>query len=199
MKVLGKRIPLPEWGRQYGLHPQVTWRMYRDGRLPPHLVVEKMGNRLYVQVPESEVKCLRIVAYARVSSKEQAPDLVRQADAIQCFALAQGFVIDELVMEIAPDLQSNRRKLLRLLADETVGLLVVEHRHRLTSFGFEMIEACFHARGGRILTAEKEEGRGNILHDLTEIIANYCARLYGVQSAQKRAISAVRAAREDIE
>ncbi len=199
MKVLGKRIPLPEWGRQYGMHPQVTWRMYRDGRLPSHLVIEKLGNRLYVQVPESEVKISRTVAYARVSTEEHAPDLVRQVDLLQDFALSQGFVIDELVMEIAPDLQSHRKKLWRLLADETVTFLVVENQPRLTSLGFEMIEACFHARGGKILTAEKMECRGNILLDLTEIITAYCALLYGVKSAQQRAEKAVRAACEDIE
>ncbi len=199
MKVLGKRIPLPEWGRQYGLHPQVTWRMYRDGRLPSHLVVEKMGNRLYVQVPESEAKRARTAAYARVSSKVQAPDLVRQADVIQRFAVSQGIVIDELVLEITPDLQGNRRKLLRLLADETVDLLLVEHQHRLSSFGFEMIEACFHARGGRVLTVEKEGENDNILRDLTEILEIYCARLYGIQSAHERATRAVRAASENIE
>lgn len=64
MKIVGKRMPLPEWGRQYGLHPQVTWRMYRDGRLPSYLVVEKMGNRLYVQIPEAETRSFRTVAYA---------------------------------------------------------------------------------------------------------------------------------------
>ena len=35
--VIGKRIRLTDWGRQYGLDPQSTWRMLNEGRLPPQL------------------------------------------------------------------------------------------------------------------------------------------------------------------
>ncbi len=199
MKILGRRIPLPEWGRQYGLHPQVTWRMYRDGRLPSYLVIEKLGNRLYVQVPEAETKCSRTVAYARVDSEVRAPDLVRQADLLQQFAVTKDLVIDELVMEIAPDLIGHRTKLLRLLADETVSILIVEHQDRITSFGFDMVEACFHARGGKIETARKKTIQNDILYDMNEMLVAYCARLYGVPSALWRAKKAIKAACEDLE
>ena len=36
---IGKRIRLTDWGRQYGLDPQSTWRMLNEGRLPAHLQV----------------------------------------------------------------------------------------------------------------------------------------------------------------
>ncbi len=199
MRIIGKRIPLPEWGRQYGLHPQATWRMYRDGRLPSHLTIEKLGNRLYVQVPEAEAKISRTVAYARVASEVHAPDLVQQADLLQQFALAKGLIIDELVMEIAPDLQGYRTKLLHLLADETVSTLVVEHPDRLTAFGFEMLEACFHARGGKIIATKKQATRHDILQDMTAALVAFCTRIYGIKSALRRAKKAIKAADTDLE
>ena len=49
---ISKRIRLTDWGRQYGLDPQSTWRMLNEDRLPPGLQVERTGRIWYVIVPE---------------------------------------------------------------------------------------------------------------------------------------------------
>ena len=68
--VIGKRIRLTDWGRQYGLDPQSTWRMLNEGRLPAHLEVERIGRLWYVILPDEE-PALLTVGYARVSRHEQ--------------------------------------------------------------------------------------------------------------------------------
>jgi hypothetical protein len=46
------------------------------------------------------------------------------------------------VSEVGSGLNGHRPKLTKLLADMTVGAIVVEHRERLMRFGFEYVEAA---------------------------------------------------------
>ncbi|CAM3556768.1 hypothetical protein TR75_00335 [Hydrogenibacillus schlegelii] len=48
-----------------------------------------------------------------------------------------------------------RRELIKLLSDPNVTTIVVEHRDRLTRFGFEYIEASLRAQGRRIPVVEE--------------------------------------------
>ena len=48
----------------------------------------------------------------------------------------------ETVSEVGSGLNGRRPKLTKLLADMTVGAIVVEHRERLMRFGFEYGEAA---------------------------------------------------------
>ena len=77
--VIGRRIRLTDWGRQYGLDPQSTWRMLNEDRLPADLQVERIGRLWYVILPDEE-PALLTVGYARVSSHEQKPQLEPQAN-----------------------------------------------------------------------------------------------------------------------
>ena len=77
--VIGRRIRLTDWGRQYGLDPQSTWRMLNEDRLSADLQVERIGRLWYVILPDEE-PALLTVGYARVSSHEQKPQLEPQAN-----------------------------------------------------------------------------------------------------------------------
>jgi len=46
------------------------------------------------------------------------------------------------VAEVGSELNGSRSKLKRLLADDSVGTIVVEHRERLARFGVEYVEAA---------------------------------------------------------
>jgi putative resolvase len=51
------------------------------------------------------------------------------------------------VTEIASGLNDSRPKLLKLLTDLSIPVLVVEHRDRLTRFGFTSIEQLMQTQG----------------------------------------------------
>ena len=119
--VIGKRIRLTDWGRQYGLDPQSTWRMLNEGRLPAHLQVERIGRLWYVILPDEE-PALLTVGYARVSSHEQKPQLEPQANRLWAHAGQNGIKLDRVVSEVASGLNDRRPELRRLLADPKVGL-----------------------------------------------------------------------------
>ena len=169
--------------------------MHHAGKLPPELQIEQLPNgRYYVVVPpEQDGRC---VVYARVSSPDQKDDLDRQVGRVVEWATQQGCRPDEVVKEIGSGLNGNRRRLRRLVADHTVGTIVVEHRERLSRFGFEYVEAVLAGRGARILVMEEGELEDDLVRDATEVMTSLCARLYGRRSARRRAERALAAARE---
>ena len=63
-------------------------------------------------------------------SADQKEDLDRQVGRVVEWATQQGYRPDEVVKEIGSGLNGNRRRLRRLVADHTVGTVVVEHRER---------------------------------------------------------------------
>ena len=113
LMIIGKRIRLTDWGRQYGLDPQSTWRMLNEDRLPPGLQVERVGRIWYVIVPD-EAPALLTVGYARVSSHEQKPQLEPQANRLWAYAGQNGIALDRVVSEVASGLNDRRPKLRRL-------------------------------------------------------------------------------------
>ena len=76
---------------------------------------------------------------------------------------------------------------------------MVEHRDRLTRFGFEMVEAAVRGAGGQIVVmedGEMEDGEieDDLVRDVTEVLTSFCARLYDKRSAARRAEKALKAA-----
>ena len=195
MDVVSRRISLTAWGRLYGFDKATTSRMHHAGKLPPELQVEWLPNgRYYVVVPsENDGRC---VVYARVSSADLKEDLDRQVGRVVEWATQQGYRPDEVVKETGSGLNGDRRRLRRLVADRTVGTIVVEHRERLSRFGFEYLEAALAGRGARILVMEERELEDDLVRDVTEVMTSLCARLYGRRSARRRAERALTAAEE---
>ena len=152
------------------------------------------NGRYYVVVPpENDGRC---VIYARVSSGDQKEELDRQVGRVVEWATQQGCRPDEVVKEIGSGLNGNRRGLRRIVGDPTVGMIVVEHRERLSRFGFEYVEAALAGRGARILVMDDGELEDDLVRDVTEVMTSLCARLYGRRSARRRAERAMAAAQE---
>ena len=195
MDVVSKRISLTAWGRLYGFDKATTARLHKQGRLPPELQVETLptGRHFVIVRGDNDGRC---VVYARVSSAGQKDDLDRQVGRVVEWATRQGCRPDEVVKEIGSGLNGNRRRLRRLVADHTVGTIVVEHRERLSRFGFEYVEAALAGRGARILGMDEGELEDDLVRDVTEVMTSLCARLYGRRSARRRAERALAAAQE---
>ena len=194
----------PLWFRPgHGFDQATTSRLHHAGKLPPELQIEQLPNgRYYVVVPpENDGRC---VVYARVSSGDQKEDLERQVGRVVEWATQQGYQPHEVVKEVGSGLNGNRRRLRRLVADHTVGTIVVEHRERLSRFGFEYVEAALAGRGARILVMDEGELEDDLVRDvtlvmtevMTEVMTSLCARLYGRRSARRRAERALAAARQ---
>lgn len=136
--------------------------------------------------------------YARVSSSDQREDLERQAGRLAAWATGQGLGVSVTVAEVGSGLNGSRGKLERLLADQSVETIVVEHRERFARFGVEYVEAALAAQGRRLLVVEEREVDDDLVREITEVLTSMCARLYGRRSAKRRAERALSAAGEAV-
>lgn len=84
-------------------------------------------------------------------------------------------------------MNDSRPKLLALLADQSLSLIVVEHKDRLTRFGFRHFETLLKGQGREIEVVNvAENGTEDLLADLVSIIYSFCARLYGQRRAKRK-------------
>jgi putative resolvase len=182
-------VNLKGWALRQGVHPLTAYRWYREGSLP--VPAQRVGRLILVDQPASGCDAGRVVAYCRVSSADQKDDLERQAGRVVAGAAGQGLAVGQVVSEIGSGMNGRRRKLAKLLSDPAATVIVVEHRDRLTRFGFEHLQASLAACGRRIVVLDDAETADDLVRDVTEVLTSLCARLYGRRSASRRAAKAV--------
>ncbi len=180
---------LSEWAKREGVSYITAWRWWNDGKLP--VPARKVGKLILVDVPEPDQG--RTVVYARVSSADQEPDLDGQVARVVAWCGGQNLPVHRTVTEIGPALNGRREKFLRLLGDQAVTTIVVEHRDRFGRFGAEYVEAALAASGRRLLVADPAEVDDDLVRDVTEILTSLSARLYGRRAAPDRAARALAA------
>lgn len=188
-------MKLSEWAKRNGVHYQTAWKWWKQGTLPVPARQLATGTILIDEPPREQA--LGVGLYARVSSADQREDLDRQVGRLAAWATSQGMEITKTVAEVGSGLNGSRAKLKRLLADPSVGTVVVEHRERLARFGCEYVEAALGAQGRRLVVVEEREVDDDLVRDMTEVLTSLCARLYGRRSAKRRAARALVAARSD--
>ena len=91
-----------------------------------------------------------------------------------------------MVKEVGSGINESRPKLLALLEDPSIGLIVVEHKDRLTRFGFRYLDTLLKTQGRTIeVVNQAENATEDLLTDLTAIVYSFCARLYGQRRAKR--------------
>jgi len=185
-------MKLSVWAKENGLTYRTAWRMWRDGRLP--VPAEQLATGT-VLVHPPQVQAVEAVAlYARVSSGDQKADLERQLGRLAEYASREKLTVTRSVSEIGSGLNGHRTKIMRLLADPTVRMIVVEHRDRLARFGSEYIESALSASGRKLVVVDPSEMKDDLVQDMIAVLTSFCARLYGRRAAKNRAAKAVAAA-----
>ena len=93
----------------------------------------------------------------------------------------------QIVKEIGSGVNDARPKLMKLLTDNTVTLSVVEHKDRLTRFGFNYIEQLLKLQDRQIeVINQVEAGKEDLVHDFVSIVTSFCARLYGQRRSKRK-------------
>jgi predicted site-specific integrase-resolvase len=127
-----------------------------------------------------------VAVYARVSSSENRSNLDSQAQRLVAYCTLRGYQVSKVVKEIGSGVNDNRPKFLALLADPSIGRIVLEHQERETRFGFRYIETLLNTSGREIeVVNQAEHSTEDLLADLTSIIYSLCARLYGQRRAKR--------------
>ena len=138
---------------------------------------------------EKENEVGETVIYARVSSPERRKtDLEYQAKRMSDFCISNGWKIDRIVKEVGSGLNDSRPKLMELFEGKrNIQRIVVEHKDRLTKFGFNYLSALAKVRGIEIIVADKTENqKDDLMLDFVSVITSFCARMYGQKRGKKK-------------
>ena len=128
-----------------------------------------------------------VAIYARVSSAENKGNLDSQAERLSAYCTARGYQVAKVVKEVGSGINDARPKLLALLADQSISLIVVEHKDRLNRFGFRYLDTLLQNQRRAIeVVNQAENGTEDLLADLTAIVYSFCARLYGQRRAKRK-------------
>jgi putative resolvase len=173
---------LSAYAKQVGVTYKTAWQWWKDGRLDAYQL--PTGT---VVVREPHHAPSGVALYARVSSSDQKDDAVRQLQRLRDYAAARGYPVVAEVTEIASGLNDERPKLTKLLTDPRVGVMVVEHRDRLTRFGYHYIATLLEQQGRRVEAIYPSDTGDGLVDDFVAVITSMAARIYGRRNSKRRA------------
>jgi predicted site-specific integrase-resolvase len=177
---------LRSYAQWAGIRYETAWRWWKSGKIKGHQLAS--GTIIVTEeLNEQSEREQIVVVYARVSANENRPNLDSQAERLSAYCAAKGWKIYKVVKEVGSGVNDSRKKLLALLADPTVTVIVVEHKDRLTRFGFRYIETLLKVQGRRIEVVNATENPiEDLVADLISIIYSFSARLYGQRRAKRK-------------
>jgi len=144
-------------------------------------------------VPEKNIdkKKEHNVIYARVSSSQNKSNLDAQVKRISDFCSASGIAVHEIVKECASGLNDNRPKLTKILSERVASSIIVEHKDRLTRFGFRYIEILY-PECKIIVINRADEDKDDLMSDFISLVTSFCARIYGLRRSKRKTEEIIR-------
>lgn len=182
-----KYIKLSEYAKNKSIAYGTGLRHFHLGKIKGYQ--DKETKTIYVEDEiENEKKEEGIVIlYSRVSSGENRKNAESQLERLRLYATAKGYKIKKEVIEIGSGLNDKRPKLEQILKLEDYSVLLVEHKDRLTRFGFNYIETLLKTKGIKIeIINEAVEEKADLIEDLVSIITSFCARIYGQRRTKRK-------------
>ena len=178
-------MKLSTYAKQHGISYKTAWRWYKAGMLDAYKT--ETGTVLVRDPKQEQALTGRIALYARVSSAGQKEDLDRQLVRLKDYAAARGYQVSKEVTEVASGLNDMRPKLEKLLADTSIGTIIVENRDRLTRFGSHYIETLLEAQGRHVEMIFQSDTGDELVDDFVSVITSLSARIYGRPQRKRRA------------
>jgi len=133
-----------------------------------------------------KTKDLQVATYARVSSTQNKDNLDKQQSRLIDYANAKGYKTKFNIKEIGSGLNDSRPLLLKLLNDKDIDIILVEHKDRLTRFGFKYIETLMEIQGRKIEVINKlDDDKDDLIQDFISVITSFCARIYGQRRSKR--------------
>lgn len=181
-----KYIKLSEYARSKSIVYATALRHWHLGKIKGYQ--DKDTGTIYVeQENNSGPEENTVVLYSRVSSSENKSNAESQLERLRLYAMAKGYRIIDEKIEVASGLNDKRPKLEGLLKQDNYKILLVEHKDKLTRFGFNYIEVLLNRQGQRIeVINEVKEEKEDLINDLVSIITSFCERIYGQRRTKRK-------------
>jgi putative resolvase len=194
-RVMQTRIKLSKAAKILGISYRTAKRKVASGEIPT--VVSPTGRRFVLdgwlesQTGGRPTEGCRCAIYSRESSSENKAALASQTEGLRKYATARGWQIAKVVEEFGSGVNDQRKKLHALLAKRDFDVLLVEHKDRLTRFGFAWFEATCPFRIE--VVNRPEDDTHDLMEDLVAILTSFSARLYGQRRGRKKTEAAIAA------
>jgi len=190
-EILGVHIDtLREWDKDEKLVPVKTpggHRRYRQEDIESFCgeIAEKKDNE----------KTIRVVTYSRVSSHEQKQkgDLERQNGRVLAYCVKKRYQVIKSYEEVGSGMCDTRPKLhqmFKMIENNEVDKVIVEHKDRLTRFNFNFLAAFFASHGVEVEWTEEVLGNkryeDELVEDMLTLMSSFSNKIYGKRSAENR-------------
>jgi putative resolvase len=162
-------MKLPDYAKQMGVRYETAWRWFCDGkfqgrRIGLHMIIITEGQEESQTTPAHRLLCAGVVC------REQG-NLDSQAERLVAYCAARGYQVAKVVKEVGSGVNDAHPKLLALLADQSIGKIVVKQKDCLTSFGFRYLDTLLSNQGRAIeVVNQAENGTEDLLADLRAIV-----------------------------
>jgi putative resolvase len=179
-------MKLSQYAKKLGVTYRTAWNLYCKGQITGAYQL-KSGTIIVDEKDLNESDSTKnkygVVLYARTSSSSNKKMLDDQVKRLELYAAANGYKIKQVVKEFGSGLNDNRKLLTKILSDGNYDKIIVEHKDRLTRFGFNYIQLL---TGNRIeVINESKEKDEDLTNDLISIIHCFSARLYGLRRSNR--------------
>ena len=181
-------MKLSAYARHVGVSYRTAFRWFKSGKIKRRqmdtgtiIITESIDE------PGISQHLAKVAIYSRVSAAENKDNPESQAKRLQDYCAAKGYPVAMLVKEIGSGVNDTRPKLLKLLNDPAVTLIVVEHKDRLTRFGYNYIEQLLKMQNRKIEVINlAENGKEDLVQDFVSIETSFCAQLYGQRRSKRK-------------
>lgn len=173
-------MKLSDYARKVGVTYRTAWNWFKAGTI---VGAYQLPTGTVIVPDETPPQKYGVILYARTSSSNNKDLLENQTKRLEAYAIAKGYKIKQVVKEFGSGLNDNRKQLSKILKDDKYDKIIVEHKDRLTRFGFNYIQLL---TGGRIeVINEAKEEDEDITRDLISIIHCFSARIYGLRRSKR--------------
>lgn len=175
---------------QLSVTKMTLWNWKAAGKVEFH----KIGSMNYISDEDfaklkgiGDKKDESVAIYARVSSTENKTNLETQKERLISYCNAKGYKVSKIVTEFGSGLNDKRPKLQKLLNDNEITRIVVEHKDRLTRFGFNYIETLLKRNGVELEVINcTDDEKQDLIQDFVSVITSFSARIYGQRRSKRK-------------
>ena len=174
-------MKLSDYAKKNSITYQTAWNHFKSGKIPN---ARQLATGTVVIDDNQHAHVDYVIVYARVSSSENKSNLDAQADRLIQYCEASGLIVSEVVKECASGLNDSRPKLSRIFRDRKATKIIIEHKDRLTRFGYNYIELLYPEC--KIIVVDPCEDKQDLFEDFVSLVTSFCARIYGRRRSRRK-------------
>ena len=178
------KYKISQYAKKHGVTYRTVWNWIYKNQVK---TIKNETGHTFIVEDEDSLQNNAVAIYARVSSAENKNNLEGQLQRLRLYCAAKGYKVIKEVSEIGSGLNDKRPKLEKLLTDESVKKIVVEHSDRFARFGMNYLTLLMRLQGRDIeVINTQDSGRDDLMQDFVSIITSFCARLYGQRRTKRK-------------